>query len=134
MPPFGEWSDQFSSLVKSTNYGNWIEDYVDAKLNRNSLVRQTQPSYLLEDPDFNTYISEKAAEDAALHDTAIAEGKAPPRGSPAKSTASSESKRPSNSASMLELAPHFPYSDLPKEARDLDAILYNVLRANVKRE
>ena len=137
MPPFSEWSDQFSSLVKATNHGHWLEDFVDAKLQRNTLVQSAQPSYLTDDPDFNTYVSDmaeaKERANVAEQEAAIKEGRPVPRASPSsKSFASSASKRSSTSASLLELAPHFPYSELPREARDLDAILYNILRANIK--
>ena len=49
---FAEWVDQFSSVVRSTEHGYILEEYLDVKLERNKATEMAIPSFLLKDPDF----------------------------------------------------------------------------------
>ena len=49
---FFVWLENFGSLVRATEFENYLEDMLDSKLHRPKVSSQAVPSFLLEDPDF----------------------------------------------------------------------------------
>ena len=116
---FFVWLENFGSLVRATEHGNLLEDMLDSKLRRARVNRQSVPSFLLEDPDF----APKPAEAETSQEATTEDGTSKSNGGAAGSAASGH----------FSLGHHaIAYDDLPEEAKTLDALLYNVLRMNIK--
>ena len=49
---FNKWMMHFSSLVRATEHGPELEDFLDAKLDRKRSRHATVPSFIAEDRDF----------------------------------------------------------------------------------
>ena len=102
------WLENFGSLVRATEFGNWLEDMLDSKLHRPKVSSQAVPSFLLEDPDF-----------------APITAKSPEKDKDGVSVTISTSERATSGASKgsghFSLGVHHTsYGDLPAEARSLD--------------
>ena len=57
---FFEWIGHFSSVVKSTEPGMELEDFIDVKVGRTSYDVNFAPSWVAEDPDFNFQLDEES--------------------------------------------------------------------------
>ena len=116
---FFVWLENFGSLVRATEHGNVLEDMLDSKLRRAKVNRQAVPSFLLEDPDF----APRPLEAAASQEATTGDSTSGSTGGAAGSAASGH----------FSLGRHsIAYDDLPDEAKSLDAMLYNVLRMNIR--
>jgi hypothetical protein len=136
---YGIWSRNFGSLVRATQYGEWLEDSLDDKLRRpkHHMLLSNVSSDILNDPDFAP-ASHGAASAAAIM-AELRRAMASPAGD-ASSTAS-DGNNTTAAAPTVSSGSHFSlgqsrvaYCDFefPHEARDLDSMLYNILRMNVK--
>ena len=119
------------SMVRSIVHGPLLEDYLDMKLGRFRHSHVTTPSYFMEDPDFSDPSTAKDPGAAAeASDTAsVSTG---PSSSGESKSSDSKSTSPSQSMGSQSLNHAGSYWDLSPEARDLDSLLYNVLRMCVK--
>ena len=106
------WMENMASLVRATADGQPLEVLLDSKLRRVSVRAASIPSFILNDPDF-------AVTDAPVPAPAEADDQ------PEDSDSASVSTFTLGSAAVA-------YSDLPQESKTLDALLYNVLKINVK--
>ena len=112
---FNLWAENMGSLVRATEHGLPLELMLDSKLRRRSLLRQSVPSFLLDDPDF-------APAMGAAAEAAAAEDPDPPEYDDTTST-----------GSVFTTGQHsVRYDDLSTQTKQLDALLYNVLRMNVR--
>ena len=116
---FFVWLENMGCLVRATEYGNFLEDMLDSKLRRAKVNVQAVPSFLLDDPDFAPRPREAAVrEEATSGDT---------------TSGSTGGAAGSAATGHFSLGQHsLAYDDLPQEAKTLDALLYNVLRMNIK--
>ena len=112
---FNLWVENMGSLVRATEHGLPLEHMLDSKLRRQPLVTQSVPSFLLEDPDF-----------------------APPAAAPAEPNVTGAASSATvddnvSSGSLFTSGQHsIRYSDLSEDTKQLDALLYNVLRMNIR--
>ncbi len=120
---FSSWVETFSSLVRSTEHGTYLEDFLDQKLDRQISQPMAIPSYLLNDDDFSSPSPSRHSRDLGSDEDETApsvDNDGPP--SAAKSGRTAFSLQRST----------IKYRDMPEGARTLDALLYNILRINVK--
>ena len=122
---YSKWIETIGSLVRSTAHGHELEDFLDHKLERKVYKASTVPSFLL-DPDFDPPSdsvdpSAPAAEADEFEISTPSDGLETPARSGRFST---ESRRPASE--------FVPYRELSEDARTLDALMYNVLKLNVK--
>ncbi len=116
---FSLWMETFSSLVRSTEHGPALEEFLDQKLERTLCQPMAVPSYILNDEDFQS--PERASSDSDDEDnTSRARNQAAP----------SSSSKSGRSAFNLSPATN-RFRDLSSESRTLDALLYNILKMNV---
>jgi hypothetical protein len=115
-------------MVRSIIHGPLLEDYLDKKLGRFRHSHVTKPSYFLHDPDFSDpaqaedpATAEEASDNAPMSTGPSLTSPSVTTGSAATGTMGSQSLYHAGS-----------YWDLSPEARDLDSLLYNVLRMCVK--
>jgi hypothetical protein len=114
------------AMVRAIVHGGTLEDYLNVKLGRNTLSHVTTPSFLVDDDDFkppdviNAVIDEEPSVSNLSSDTDDVNSSADP------------SANSSQTMGSQTLYPAGSYYDLPIEARELDALLYNVLRMCVK--
>jgi hypothetical protein len=139
---FNSWLETFSSLVRSTADRPALEEFLDYKLNRQVSQPVAVPSFITEDDDFalgEAYVPPHRAAAQGGSTGAGSTPGAPPESplscyeellppSPDRSGRSSHSQR---SAFTLAPAP-LKYRDMPEASRSLDALLYNILKMNVK--
>ena len=107
------WMENMSSLVRATAHGAPLEQMLDVKLRRPMVQAASIPSFILNDPDFapiNT--TEPAAQPDDEEDEDL-----PDDASVSNFSLGSSGLR---------------YSELSEDTRALDALLYNVLKINVK--
>ena len=120
------WVANMGSLVRATEYGSWLEDCIDEKLcrPRHKMLLTNVSSALLEDLDFNpenTMHTSTEAEASSDHD------------SPSLTTSPRRSTATTMTGSHFALGQSsIRYADFPREAKELDGLLYNILRMNVK--
>ena len=50
---FSSWADTFSSLVRATDHGGALEDFISYKTGRQTFQVSNVPSFLSSDPDFD---------------------------------------------------------------------------------
>ena len=136
---FLKWSSLISSLVRSTQHGAVLEDFLDAKLGRRVYKPSTVPSFLA-DPDFDMPDTSAGADSASGLGSEAGD-----IGSPLLNTPHTPDPPPthhpegdddegdarSEVGSVLGKAT-IPYRDLPTESINLDCLMYNVLRMNIK--
>ncbi len=132
----------FSNVCNALNHGSLLEDMLDSKLRRKRAGR-TVPSFLLDDPDFavpeRTTVTEARS---AVRTRSEAPSR---RRSEAASSEDADSAVPDLATSPSRVSGrsggsghfclgthHTPYADLPKEARKLDGMLYNIFKMSVK--
>jgi hypothetical protein len=120
---FFQWMETMSSLVRATENGPPLEQMLDAKLHRKQSRTEMIPSFLLEDPDFAISGSAPAemgqADTDQSEDTVGDNRSGVSRGSGVDDTFSLGRSAVS-------------YAELSDEVKNLDALLYNVVRMNVK--
>ena len=139
------WLESMGGFVRSTEGGPELEDMLDSKLHRASFaVQGVIPSFLLLDPDFDPVPSlaphppseprvsrSETADTASVTigsavDTVL--GSAVPGGA-----APSAVTGGSGATGQFSLGQHHTaFSDLPDVSKKLDAVLYNILRMNIK--
>jgi hypothetical protein len=159
---FSSWLDTFSSLVRATDAGGALEDFITYKTGREVFQEANVPSFLISDPDFDMPRQTGAASDglAGIFDSvstsnvpASAAQKEPdPEASPLqKRRAAAAQKRGifvdaeqvgSFMADVDSLRTGVSkrtlkkaprtYMDLPQASRTLDGLLYNVLKMVIK--
>ena len=108
-----------SAMVRAIDYGPVLEDFLDVKLERNAGRISTVPSFLDDDPDFQMGNAQNFEPDNASFSVSVAPEDV-------------EDDDDDNEVSIGLQKANTNYWDLPKEARALDALLYNVLKMNVK--
>ena len=120
------WVDNMGSIVRALEHGPLLENSLDEKLCRpkHQMLLQNVSSAILNDPDFapaNEHVFSQPAPPEQMGD-----------GEDAASTASA-------AVTSITAGSHFslgqssiPYADFPDGAKELDALLYNVLRMNVR--
>jgi hypothetical protein len=120
------WVDNMGSIVRALEHGPLLENSLDEKLCRpkHQMLLQNVSSAILNDPDFapaNGHVFSQPAPPEQMGD-----------GEDAASTASA-------AVTSITAGSHFslgqssiPYADFPDGAKELDALLYNVLRMNVR--
>ena len=118
------WVEHMDSMVRSTLHGPPLVDMLDSKLKRIRTSAHSVPSFLREDPDF-----------APLPEASLPSGG--PEASSGDTTsganATANASVFSAASGYLSLGQHsVAYCDLPKDSRDLDGLLYNILLINVK--
>ena len=108
---FNIWLENVSSMVRATEHGTPLEDMLDSKLRRRPALNQNVPTFILDDPDFGTVaMSGASGESAQVDDDDVI-----------------------SIGSLFTTGEHTgKYADLPMETRQLDGLLYNVLRRNVR--
>lgn len=109
--------ENFGNIARSTASGPLLEDMLDSKLRRTKVARGSIPSYILNDPDFAVPMNTTEAEGGAA--------------SPAAETASVSGESSATGAFSLGQH-HTAYANLPKEAKRLDATLYNIFKLCIK--
>ena len=114
---FANWMDTMSALVRATEDGPPLEDFLDRKLNRRRQQRITIPSFIMDDDDFApaAYGREASGEDNS--DEPIPDD---------------ESVSNVTRSAFHMPGANIPYRDLPDKTITLDKMLYNVLLMNVK--
>ena len=114
------------AMVRAIVHGGTLEDYLNVKLGRNTLSHVTTPSFLVDDDDFkppdvvNAVIDEEPSVSNLSSDTDDVNSSTDP------------SANSSQTMGSQTLYPAGSYYSLSIEARELDALLYNVLRMCVK--
>ena len=126
---YNSWIDTFSSLVRSTEHGPPLEDFLDHKLNRCTSQPMAVPSFITQDDDFAP-LSECPSPNSAANaaEAPDEDEEEDPEFAPG---APSMGGRTTRSAFVLAPAA-IKYRDLPEESRILDAMLYNILKMNIK--
>jgi hypothetical protein len=139
------WLESMGGFVRSTEGGPELEDMLDSKLHRASFaVQGVIPSFLLLDPDFDSGPSfaphppseprdsrSETADTASatigsVTDTVLGSG-LPAGAAPSAVTGGS------GATGQFSLGQHHTaFSDLPDVSKKLDAVLYNILRMNIK--
>ena len=118
-----------SSLVRATEGGTPLEDFLDFKLDRKRSVACTTPSFIADDDDFYvpaTVISPRSPQMVVEMDEEP------------NTTADTTSNTPIGAATvssafkMPQAPQHLKMRDMPRETLVLDSLLFNVLRMNVK--
>jgi hypothetical protein len=151
---FNQWLDTVSALVRATEDGEPLEDFIQHKTGRVTFQRGNVPSFLLEDDDFNdddpiasdrSSFTTRDTRDPTTSDT-VDPNDVPlsalfPPASPLARRAAARSTVtrlfPGSSATPgvgrrdLQKAPT-AYRDLPDRSKQLDRLLYNVLKMIVK--
>ena len=116
------------SMVRAILHGPILEDYITIKIGRNTRSHVTTPSFLALDPDFAPPLdSTKSEEDGDASVSNIPSGSADD-----DSSSINPSAAVSHSMGSQTLNVAGSYYELSQEARDLDSLLYNVLRMCVK--
>lgn len=116
------WVENMSSLVRSTEHGAPLEDMLDSKLGRPKVSVANVPSFLLEDPDFAPPAIAAAVPENADDEVVVQIG----------NDNGSQSNNPAQNGHFTLGAHSVRYTDLTDQTKTLDAMLYNVLRMNVK--
>ena len=112
------WMENMSSLVRATADGQPLEVLLDSKLRRVSVRAASIPSFILNDPDF-----------------AVTQAPAPaptPIQNRAEPSAEAEDEDVASVSNFTLGSASTTYADLSAESKALDALLYNVLKINVK--
>lgn len=122
--------ENMGSLVRSTRFGDYLEDMLDSKLKRVK-APSSVPSFLLDDPDFSTVPAAPAPPAQQEEAQVEGEGAVEQEDDTEAQSAATGGSRPQSST--FSLGTHrIAYSELPEEARTLDRMLYNVLRMSIK--
>lgn len=110
---FNIWVENVGSMVRATEHGRALEDMLDSKLRRRPALNQNVPTFILSDPDFEVVQPAAARNDGA--------------------TAEVDDDDTTSIGSLFTTGEHpLKYSDLSEQTKQLDGLLYNVLRMNVK--
>ena len=108
---FSRWLDTFSAVVRATHHGALLEDFLDRKLDRQHARSSMIPFYITTDPDCEI-------DEPILNPRVRA---LPDEDEDAETDSGSQSGQ-----SAFVLAPAArKFKELPEEARQLDAMLYN---------
>ena len=121
---FVEFMNTLSSLVRATEHGPPLEDFLDHKLDRCRMMRVIIPSFIVEDEDFRVDPEPSPRRHAEV--ASDGEEDAQDFG-----TAETKSRSGTASAFVLKSAPT-PLRAMTAQTRALDQMLYNVLKMNVK--
>ena len=122
---FWEFMYLMAATVRAIAYGEWLENYLDVKLDRGTSHQVTTPSFITDDPDFAPVDRQPASAVTAPEDDAASVNNAPSR-SMGRSQASA------GTMGSQQLTSAGSYFDLPEEARNLDALLYSVLKVCIR--
>lgn len=117
---FNSWMETFSSLVRSTEHGPPLEDFLDKKLGRVTSQPVAVPSFISADDDFDPP-PVSSDEDEEVSNAA-----------PDVAASSRTGSGRSASTAFTLLAANVKYRDMSAASRTLDALLYNILKMNVK--
>ena len=154
---FTAWLDTFSALVRATDHGAPLEDFISHKTGREVFTSTNVPTFLTSDPDFYVPADVRTSAGATMTVTT----KDPNTGDPVPASAiykptggtpieerraraaaaatgltsrrlfAPDPPRTGMSQRVLKPSPH-TYMDLPEESRALDGLLYNVFKMVVK--
>ena len=130
--PSGFWEFMFlmSATVRAIKWGSVLEDYIDVKLGRVQQHAVMTPSFITDDPDFMMPPMQQGAESEEVSS-----------GESGQEVDNSSQQAPSNTTSATgatgatgsqSLNSAGSYYDLPTEARELDSVLYSILRVCVR--
>ena len=123
---FNKWMMHFSSLVRATEHGPELEDFLDAKLDRKRSRHATVPSFIAEDRDFAPVGLTPQTTSSVSADT-TEKGDSGDSGSGIVQTTSSGrgSGRALNKAAKT-------LDEMDAKVQEFDQLLYNILSMNVK--
>ena len=131
--PSGFWEFMFlmSATVRAIKWGSVLEDYIDVKLGRTQQHAVMTPSFITDDPDFDLPSRPEGSdgEEVSSGDTGSEGGAAPMRAVPSNTTGATGVTGATGSQSLNHAG---SYYDLPAEARELDSVLYSILRVCVR--
>ena len=127
--PSGFWEFMFlmSATVRAIKWGSVLEDYIDVKLGRVQQHAVMTPSFITDDPDFDIPSRPEGSdgEEVSSGDTDSEAAATSSKVTAATGvTAGSTGSQALNSAGS--------YYELPAEARELDSVLYSILRVCVR--
>ena len=124
---FNKWMMHFSSLVRATEHGPELEDFLDAKLDRRRSRHATVPSFIAEDDDFapvgladTTNTSSVSADTTGNGDSGDSES-----GTVQTTSSGRGSGRALNKAGKK-------LHEMDPKVQEFDQLLYNILSMNVK--
>ena len=140
---FANWSSNVASIVKSTKHGLDLQRFLDRKLGRDVISSAIVPSFLMLDADFAPLEAKPkdAPKDESKLETPRKDPKAKKALDPVKSPFSGMSgaapsaqriDMSSGKAKTSDSDASTSYFALAQEARDLDALMYNVLKIHIK--
>ena len=121
---FTKWMSEFSSLVASTEHGATLEKFLDEKLDRRKHTRVTVPSFITTDDDFLDDLAPDEVPDAEEEDEENAQS--------GVEEVASHTGVPATPGGRSLCRSSKRYSGFTAEEKALDAMLYNVIRMNVK--
>ena len=123
--------ENFGNIARSTPSGKLLEGMLDSKLRRSRVAQGTSPSYILEAPDFAVSTSQAQASNSTVPPEAEAEVAAEVDDN--GSAASDQHSSAYSVGGTFTLGTHHrSYGNLPKAAKTLDTLLYNIFRMNIK--
>ena len=134
---FAEWSRSISSIVKSTKHGQELEKFLDRKLGRDLTSTKIVPSFIANDNDF------RKADDAYVPPTFASPSSSSSRdpmdpwssmsgGKPTLRDKGGKSIDTPKKTKEETKPPTTNYFEMTEGARELDALMYNVLVLHVK--
>lgn len=123
------WMENMSALVRATEHGAPLEIMLDEKLRRATVTPASVPGFILDDPDFA--ITYQPQPTAPMANSSVSEKSVGPLPPPMPSPHSASLAASLHSSFSLGAA-STAYADLPDQTRALDALLYNVLKINIK--
>ena len=124
--------ENFGNMVRSTASGFHLENMLDSKLRRASMMKGSVPSCLLLDSDFAVFSPPQGLNSTSAG--AEAEASAEAEDDSASVNVASAAVSSAITGSTFTLGTHsVAYHDLPAAAKTLDAMLLSIFKLSIKR-
>ena len=120
---FSKFMDTISSMVRATEHGPPLEDFLDRKLSRHKSRHVTVPSFISGDADF-------AAPVPLVEPLQAPDAEAQQQQEEEEENVVQDAQSGASAFSLDQAST--PYAALPERSISLDTLLYNVLVMNVK--